>query len=220
MNFDVAYAWEVLPVILSAARITLLATGLGMLLALCIGAIFAAAGRSAWRVVRLGAGGFSVFLRATPLLVQLYFLYYILPLYGVSMSPLLTGLLGLGLQYGAYVGEIYRAGIDSIPPGQTEAAAALGLRRMWVWVHVILPQVVPRVLPALGNNLIGMFKSTPYLAAITVNEMLGAALDEASQSFRYLEPLLITGGLFMAASYLSAGLIFALEAATGLRRTR
>jgi polar amino acid transport system permease protein len=80
-----------------------------------------------------------------------------------------------------------------------------------LWTRVILPQALARVLPPLGNYAIAMFKSTPYLAAITVNEMLGAALDEASQSFRYMEPILIVGLLFLIASCLVALLVRRME---------
>jgi polar amino acid transport system permease protein len=198
-------------VILRGAATTLLATVLGMALALVIGLIFALCHRAPWRPLRFAVGSITLFLRATPLLVQLYFLFYVLPLYGVTLGPLATGLIGLGLHFGGYVSLVYRAGIDAIPPGQTEAALALGLGRVPLWTRVILPQALARVLPPLGNYFIAMFKSTPYLAAITVNEMLGAALDEASQSFRYMEPILIVGVLFLIASCLVALLVHRME---------
>jgi len=211
VTFDPAYAFSVLPVILQGAWTTLVATLLGMAVALVLGLGFALAQASPRRALRAAIGFASLFLRGTPLLVQLYFLFYILPLYGVVLPPLVTGVIGLGLQYGAYVGEVYRSGIESIGVGQIEAARVLGLSRHRVWRHVILPQAFARVVPPLGNYMIGMFKSTPYLSAITVNEMLGAAMDEASQSFRYLEPMLIVGAIFTTASYAASRLLARVE---------
>jgi len=220
MTFDIDYALQVLPIILRAALTTLIATGLGMALALLLGMGFALAVWSRWPALRRCSAVAATFLRGTPLLVQLYFIYYVLPLYGVATSALATGIAALGLQYAAYVAEVYRSGIESISAGQWDAAGALGLSRGRTWITVILPQAVPRVIPPLGNYLIAMFKSTPYLAAITVNEMLGAALDEAGQSFRYLEPMLIVGGIFMVCSYGSAFLVRHLERAYPVERAR
>ena len=213
MTFDLAYALQCLPLILRGALVTFYATAAGMTLALVLALGFVLLGDSRSRIVRAPVRFLSLLLRGTPILVQLYFLYYVLPRYGISLGALATGITVLGLQYGAYVGEVYRAGIEDIGEGQWEAAHALGLSPFQTWIKIIIPQAIRRVLPPLGNYLISMFKSTPYLAAITVQEMLGAALDEASFSFRYLEPMLMAGLIFLILSCAASFGVRAMERA-------
>ncbi|HEX2139022.1 MAG TPA: ectoine/hydroxyectoine ABC transporter permease subunit EhuD, partial [Woeseiaceae bacterium] len=134
-------------------------------------------------------------------------LYYVLPEYGLTLSPLVIGVLALGLHYSCYTAEVYRAGIEAVPRGQWEAARALSLSRRATWLRVVLPQAIRPTLPVLGNYLIAMFKDTPLLAAITVMEMLQTAKLIGAESFRYLEPLTITGIVFLVVSLAASGLI-------------
>src|SRR5690606_13471664 len=106
------------------------------------------------RWLAVPVAGFVEFVRSTPLLIQLYFLYYVLPDYGLSLSPFATGVIALGVHYACYTAEVYRAGIEAVPRGQWEAARALNLSPAATWRHVILPQAVPATLPMLGNYLI------------------------------------------------------------------
>ena len=128
------------------------------------------------------------------------------------MSPFATGALGLGLHYAAYCSEVYRAGIESVPRTQWEAATALSIGRGVTWRRIILPQAIARVVPALGNYLVAMFKDTPLLSAITVVELLQAAKIAGSETFRYVEPLTLVGILYLLLSLVSAAGIRALEA--------
>lgn len=212
------YAFDVLPEILAAFIVTLEATLAGFALAAVLGLGFAAARLSPLRWLARGTSWIVEFVRSTPLLIQLYFLYYVLPDYGFALSPLATGILALGLHYACYTAEVYRAGIEAVPRGQWEAARALNLSRRAAWTRVILPQAIPSTLPMLGNYLIAMFKDTPLLAAITVMEMLQAAKLEGSESFRYLEPLTITGVVFLAVSLAAAYVIRFLETRHAIRR--
>lgn len=198
--FDFAFAAEVLPALLSALRITVLASATGMGLALVIGLIWALLRRSPKRWLSAPATAIVEFLRSTPLLVQLFFLFYVLPDWGVSLSALATGIIGLGLHYSAYTAEVYRAGIEGIPQGQWDAAAALNFSKAHTWRAIILPQAIPPTLPALGNRFVAMFKDSVLLSAITVGEMLQTARLIGSESFRYLEPLTVVGVLFLAIS--------------------
>ncbi len=142
------------------------------------------------------------FVRSTPLLVQVYFLFFVLPTFGVVLPALTVGVLALGLHYATYTSEVYRAGIDAVPRGQWEAATALSLPRSRVWTGVVLPQAVPRVLPALGNYVISMFKETPLLIGIGVLDIVGGQVREVGgQSFRYVEAYTIAGLLFLLLSY-------------------
>lgn len=205
-------ASEVLPLLLSGLWITLSAVLWGMLLALALGLVWALLQRSTRRPVVRPVRALVEFVRSTPLLVQLYCLYYfLLPAIGVRAAPLTVGSVALGLHFSAYTSEVYRAGIESVPNEQWDATTALNLTRWQAYRHVILPQAIPPVIPALGNYLIAMFKETPLLSAITVVEMLQRALNFGAVHFRYLEPLTLVGALFLVVSLLSGAVVRLLE---------
>jgi len=209
--FDWRFAWATLPALRRALGVTLEAVAAGMTLALGLGLVWAVARRSAPRWIARAVGLWVELIRSTPLLIQLYFLYFVMPEAGVRMSALLTGILGLGLHYSTYTAEVYRAGIEAVPEGQWEAARALGLSGRRTWLAVILPQAIPRVIPALGNYLIAIFKDTPLLSAIAVAELLQTAKIIGAERFRYLEPLTLVGLIFLVLSLVSARGISALE---------
>lgn len=205
--WDWRYAWEVLPTLFDGLRVTLLATVYGFALALVVGLLWAVLRRSENVFVRQGARWIVEFVRSTPLLVQLYFVFYVFPETGLVLSPLVAGVLGLGLHYSAYTAEIYRSGIDAVPRGQWEAATALNLSRLQTFWRIVLPQAIPPVIPALGNRLIAIFKDTPLLAVITVSELLQQAKLLGAESFRYLEPLTLVGAIFLVLSLASSRLV-------------
>ena len=215
MNFDWAYAASTLPGLLGGLWITLQATVLAMTLALSLGLVLA--------VLRQGGGHWLgglvaqvvEFVRSTPLLIQLYFLFYVLPDLGLTLSPLATGVLALGVHYAAYCSEVYRAGIQGVDRGQWEAAASLGFSPWQRWRRIVLPQALPPVIPALGNYLVAMFKDTPLLSAITVMEVLQVAKIAGAESFRYLEPLTLVGLMFLVLSLVAARLVRQLETRYG-----
>lgn len=219
MLWNWEYTLQVLPDVLRAFGVTLQATLLGFALAVVLGLVWAVLRRAPWRPLAVVVFWWIEFVRSTPLLIQLYFLYYVLPEYGFTLSPLLTGTLVLGLHYSSYTAEVYRAGIEAVPRGQWEAAHALHLPRSITWWHIVLPQAIPPTLPVLGNYLIAMFKDTPLLAAITVMEMLQTAKLLGAENFRYLEPLTITGAVFLAVSLLASRLVRYLEKRYVIRLT-
>ncbi|VCU71281.1 L-cystine transport system permease protein TcyB [Pigmentiphaga humi] len=209
--FDWAYARQVLPVLMDGLWITVQATVLGMALAVTLGLVLALARRASLRPLAWAAAACIEFVRSTPLLMQLFFLFYVLPVTGVQFSPLATGVLGLGLHYAAYCAEVYRAGLEGVPRGQWEAARALNLGHWRTLRDVILPQAIPPVIPALGNYLVAMFKDTPLLSAITVVELLQASKIAGSATFRYTEPLTLVGLAFLVLSLAAAGVVRTLE---------
>jgi polar amino acid transport system permease protein len=211
MSFDWSYAWRIAPRLVEALGVTLQATLLGMAIALVLGLALALARRSRLRLLAWPAAGFVEFVRSTPLLVQIFFLFYVLPQAGMRLSPLVAGVGALGIHYAAYCSEVYRAGLESVPQGQWEAAAALNLGRWRTLAAVILPQALPPIVPALGNYLVAMFKDTPLLSAITVLELLQTAKLLGAQSFRYVEPLTLVGALFLALSLAAAALVHLAE---------
>jgi len=200
-----------MPELLDALRITIAATVLGMVLAMALGLFWAVLRKSKFPLLYWLATTVVEFFRSTPLLIQVYFLFYVLPDAGLRLTPFQTGVLALGIHYSAYLAEVYRAGIDSVPEGQWEAAKALNLSRVRTFKSIILPQALPPVIPALGNYLIAMFKDTPMLSAITVLELLQTAKIIGAETFRYIEPLTLVGALFLILSLISAKMIRFLE---------
>jgi polar amino acid transport system permease protein len=211
MIWDWHFAGKILPDLLRGLGVTVEATLLGYVVALVLGLVWAILRRSPSRVLGQTVRWVVEFIRSTPLLVQLFFLFFALPSLGLTFSALVTGVIGLGLHYSSYTSEVYRAGIADVPAGQWEAATALNLPRRRVWFGVVLPQAVRKVIPTLANYLIAMFKDSPLLLAITVPEMLHNAYAVGVQSLRFLEPMTIVGVLFVLVSVLSSLLLRRLE---------
>jgi polar amino acid transport system permease protein len=212
VNWDWNYAWEVLPGIVGEGLlITLEVTVLASVVAYALGLVLALLRRSPIAVVRWIVWAFIEFVRSTPLIVQVFFMFFVLPNIGIKLDPLPTGVIAIGLHYATYTAEVYRAGIEAVPKGQWEAATALSLPRGRTWFAVILPQAIPRVLPALGNYSISLLKETPILLTIGVLDIVGAAYQEGSAAFRYVEPITIAGILFLVVSYTSSLLVRRLE---------
>ena len=144
------------------------------------------------------------FFRGTALLVQLFWLLFVLPQFGILLEPLTVAVVGIGLNYGAYGAEVVRGAVLGVPRTQVEAAKALNLSPVRTFFRIILPQALPPIVPALGNYLITLFKETPLLCAVAVTEMLQTAKNIGSETFRYTEPVTIIGLIFLALSLVSA----------------
>src|SRR5262249_32640469 len=129
----------------------------------------------------------------------------------IDVDAFVVGAAVLGIHYGTYMAEVYRAGIEGVPKAQWEATVALSLPRRQTWTHVVLPQAIPKVLPALGNYVVSMFKETPQLIAIAVPEMMNAARQYAGEHYVYLEPYTLVGLLFLVVSLPAALLVRLLE---------
>jgi polar amino acid transport system permease protein len=217
-DWDWDFALEILPALLEGLKVTVQATILGILVAMTLGLVLAMARRSERKIVSWPVGGLVEGIRSTPLLAQLFFLYFVLPEFGIVLSPLVIGVLGLGIHYACYTSESYRAGIESVPSGQWEAAVALNMSQAARWRYVILPQAVPTVIPALGNYLVAMFKEAPLLSTVTVLELLAVARSIQSVTFRGLEPFTMAGLLFLAVSIPASILVRYLERRYGYVR--
>ena len=147
---------------------------------------------------------FTEFIRLTPILVQLFFFYYVLPEVGIKLPAEPTGIIVLGLHYSTFTAEVFRSGILAIPKGQWEVSNTLCLPFYIKWFKIILPQSIKPMIPALGNYLIQLFKEVPLLSTITVYELLNTANLIAGETFRYFEVLSIVAILFFLISYPSA----------------
>ena len=211
MIFDWNHALELLPRFAPALWVTVQATLAGMAIALALGLLLALLRRCQPLWISWPAAAIVEFVRSTPLLVQIYFLFYVLPETGFRLPAFATGALALGVHYAAYCAEVYRAGLEAVPRGQWDAAVALNLGAWRTLRRIIIPQAVARVVPALGNYLVAMFKDTPLLSAITVVELLQTAKIAGAESFRYLEAFSLVGLMFLLLSLFATALIRVLE---------
>lgn len=224
-RFDVEFLLAYVPDFLRALWVTTQATLYGFGVAVVVGLILALLRRSPLRLIRWPVVLFIEFVRSTPLLVQLFFLFYGLPRIGWIPEPLrvwsslATLVVALGIHYGTYCSEAYRAGIDSVPKGQWEAATSLSLNPVTTWTMVILPQAIPNVLPALGNFLIAAYKDAPLGASVNVTGVLFFATTTASRTFGPIELYTLIGLGFLAVSLPSAFLLRRLERRIGYERT-
>lgn len=211
MTWDWGAVADFMPRFWDGLLLTLQILALGSLISFALGLVWALLMRTPTRWVRWPVGVVTEFIRNTPLLVQLFFFFYVLPEWGLTFSALTTGILAIGLHYSTYTMQVYRAGIEAVPAGQWEAAVALNLPVRRTWTAVILPQAIRRVVPALGNYVIAMLKDTPILMTITVLEMLGEARLFAQQDFQFTEPLTVIGVAFILIAYPASLLVRAME---------
>lgn len=207
MEFSWPLVWEILPPLLRATVVTVEATLAGFALSLLLGGVLVTLMRAPARPVAVAARLTMAFFRATPLLAQLYVLFFVLPSYGIALPPFATGTLALGLHYGAYAAEAYRAGLEAVPAGQWEAAVSLNYTRFAAYRHVVLPQALPPVVPSLGNIAIAMFKDTALLSAVTVTELMFVANEIGSERFQYTEPVTAAAVIYLVLSLAAGGLV-------------
>jgi len=210
--------FDAFPFIWDGLLVTIQYTLLGSLVAYVLGLIFAVIRRLRIPVVDQLLWAFIEFIRSTPLLVQIFFLYWVVRpdlLGGLSIDTqrLVVGVTALGVHYACYTSEVFRAGIEAVPAAQWEAATALNLPRTRTWVDVILPQAVPRVLPALGNYTIAMFKEVPLLSSIVILDMVYQVKTEyaADTGGAGPEAWFAAGLTFLALSYPCSILVRKLE---------
>jgi polar amino acid transport system permease protein len=219
MIWDWAYAIEIIPQLAWAAVVTIQATFIGFLIAATLGLVLALA-RIAFPWTAWPISMAVELIRSTPLLIQIFFIYFVFPSFGIVLDALTAGILALGIHYAAYCSEVYRAGFDNIHRGQWEAAIALNLGSWTTFRDVIIPQAIPPIIPALGNYLVALFKETPLLSAIAVLELMQTAKIMGSETFRYTEPITLVGLFFLAMSLISAVLIRSVEKAIRRRFIR
>lgn len=179
--------WQSLPVLLEGIRITVVASVITMIASLVLGLVVALA-RIAGGPLGALAYVYVEFFRNSPQLMIVVWVFYVLPLVtGITLSPLTSGIVALSLNVAAFVAEVYRAGLTSIPAGQTQAALALGMTRSQVYRRVLLPQAVARVIPALGSYWVSLFKDTSLLAVIGVAELMYQGRVVATDTYRPVE---------------------------------
>lgn len=209
MSFDWKwdFTWEILPRLLAATVNTLIAAGAGYAIAVVLGLVLALAQRTPWKPLTLIVREFVEFIRSTPLVLQIFFVFYVGPQFGIRLSPWTSGMIAIGLHYSAYLSEVYRAGIDAVPRGQWEACRAINLSARDTYFRIIIPQALPPSIAGMGNYLVGIFKDTPMLSVIGVAELMHAANAIGAENYRFLEPYTLVGLIFLAISLPTAGLV-------------
>jgi polar amino acid transport system permease protein len=206
------FTWEILPRLLLATGNTLMAAGFGYAIAVVLGLVFALAQRTPSRVLTLIVREAIEFIRSTPLVLQIFFVFYVGPQFGLRLSPWTAGMIAIGLHYAAYLSEVYRGGLESVPKGQWEAATSLNLSTTRTYFRIIIPQALPPSLAGMGNYLVGIFKDTPMLSVIGVAELMHTANAIGSETYRFLEPYTLVGIIFLAISLPTAAGISVFEA--------
>lgn len=206
-----SFAWKILPDLLKGLWVTVQITLGGIVIALVLGLVVAVFRRTRIPVLAQLLDFYVLFIRGTPLLIQVFAAYYIAPDYGILIEAKTTAIIVIGVNYSAYLAEVYRAGINDVAAGQWEAATALSLPMSVTWRRVILPQAVRSTIPALGNYLVQMFKDSAIVAYIGVLELLGTGQEIVSDTFRPNEPYTLVALLFLAVSVPSAALVRLLE---------
>ncbi len=201
------FAWEILPRLIEATGNTLIAAGAGYLIAVVLGLVLALAQRTPLRPLTWIVREFVEFIRSTPLVLQIFFVFYVGPQFGILLDPWTAGMIAIGLHYSAYLSEVYRGGLESVPKGQWEACTSLSMSMRQTYVRVIIPQALPPSVAGMGNYLVGIFKDTPMLSVIGVAELMHTANAIGSEHYRFLEPFTLVGLIFLAISLPSAGLI-------------
>jgi ectoine/hydroxyectoine ABC transporter permease protein EhuD len=221
-TIDWALVRESLPALLEGLKITVELTLIVIVISLILG-IFVALGRlSKNRVLRTVTGFYVDFMRATPLLLQLIYIYFVLPTVGIRLDPFVAAVVGLSLNYAAYLSEVYRSGIQAIPRGQLDAAAALGMSPSLSMRRIVLPQAIRIVIPTLGNYFVALFKDTSLASALTLQELLFSGQIIISRTYDYFTIYSMVLFLYFLVGYPALIFVRYLEKRTrsGYRRRR
>jgi polar amino acid transport system permease protein len=191
VKLDPTFMTSVVPFIVGGAGITILVSAVSITLAIILAAL-GALGRLSRNPVANGAASFYVSLvRGTPLLLQILFIYLALPQAGIVLDAFFCGVIALGFNYGAYMTEIFRAGIQAVPHGQTEAAESLGMTGRTTFIRIVAPQAFRIVTPAIGNDFIAMLKDSSLVSTIGVQELLWKAQVAGRPTFQSMQTLII-----------------------------
>ena len=193
-------ARDFLPILLQGMGMTVLVTLCALVLATLLGMVWAVMRTSGVAALEWPAKAFTNIIRGIPILVQLFYIYFVLPELGVDLSAFQAGVIGLGIAYSAYMGEVFRAGILAVDHGTIEAAESLGMTRARIFLRVVLPQAVRIVLPPYGNNLIMLLKDSSQASVITVAEMSTQARLIAASTFKNQEVWTLVALLYLCLS--------------------
>lgn len=217
---DLSVAQEYIGVLLQGLKLTIGIALASLVLSLIFAIPVALARLSPSPFIRVPIDFFVELMRTTPLLLQLIYIYYVLPQLGIRLDPFSAGVIGLTMHYSAYIGEVYRAGINGVARGQRHAAEALGMTSALMFRRIILPQALRIVMPALGNYAISIFKDTALTSVMSVQELMFSGEIVAARTYQYFTMYTLTAILYAAVGYPSALLVRYLEHVTSLGYAR
>jgi polar amino acid transport system permease protein len=201
-----------LPDLLQGALTTISVSLLAYALALIGGLAFGLARLSPFLAVRAVATVYVQFIRGTPLLLQLFSIYYVLPYAGIVLSPFASGVLGLAINYSAYMAEVFRSGIQAVAAGQREAGQSLGMSRRLLMRRIILPQAFRIVIPPIGNFFVAIFKDSALVSVITMRDLMFTGELLASATFKHFEIFGMVAIIYFCISYPVAKFVEYIEA--------
>jgi polar amino acid transport system permease protein len=203
------FVYQILPKMLLATLNTIMAAGIGYAIAVVVGMLFLVGQRTPYKIINILVREIVEFIRSTPLLIQLFFVYFVGPQFGIVLSAWVSAMITIGLHFGTYLSEVYRGALEGVPRSQWEACRALNFSTIYTYKRIIFPQAFPIAIPGMGNYLVGIFKDTPLLSTIGVAELFHAATAVGGYHYRYLEPYTMVGVIF---------LILSIPAAMGIRK--
>lgn len=208
---DYTLIFDSFPLLLRGAAITLQIAFASCCLGLVFGSVLAVAESAGPLFLRFAAGAYVALFRGTPMLVQILFVYYVLPQFGITIAPFWAASIAIGLNSAAYISQSIRAGIGAVPRGQVEAAATLGMTTWQTWRHVIFPQAFRFALPALGNELVTLVKDSSLASIIGVMELSKEASIIRSRTYDAFSILLAVSLIYLAITITLAFLLKKLE---------
>jgi polar amino acid transport system permease protein len=200
-----------LPPLLEGASVTVAVSVASYMLALCLGLLLGLARTSRFLLVRGAAGAYVQFMRGTPLLLQLFFIYYVLPYGGLILTPFQAGVLGLTLNYAAYMAEVFRSGIAAVPKGQFEAGASLALTNYQLMRYVVIPQALKIVVPPIGNFFVAIFKDSALVSVISMRDLMFTGQILAASTFMHFQIFAMVAAIYLILSYPAAKAVEVLE---------
>lgn len=209
-----------LPSLLAGAWVTITVSLVAYALALIVGLVFGIARMSRFWPIKAVATVYVQFIRGTPLLLQLFFIYYVLPYGGIILTAFASGVSGLTINYSAYMAEVFRSGVQAIPSGQREAGLSLGMSRRLLMRRIILPQAIRIVIPAIGNFFVSIFKDSALVSVITMRDLMFSGQLLASATFKHFEIFALVGVIYFVISYPTAKLVDYIEARLDIHRKR
>jgi polar amino acid transport system permease protein len=197
-NADPAFTVKWGPLILGGAGITVFIC-ITSIIGATVLAVLGALGRLSLNPFINGAASLYVSLvRGTPLIVQIYFIFFALPQMGIVLDPIIAGIFALAFNYGAYMTEVFRAGIQAVPRGQREAAQALGMPERLIMRRIVLPQATRIVVPAIGNDFVSMIKDSSLVSVVSLQELLWRANSVGRSNQQLIQALLIAALVYWA----------------------
>ena len=212
MTLDFSPVWKNWSQLLYGAAVTVEITAASLVLA-CFFGLLIGVGRldKSHRIIYGACTAYLTVIRGTPLLVQLFLLFFGLPQLGIMLPAFVCGVIGLGLYEAAYVSEIVRGALRSVDRGQTEAARSIGLSSRQTMVNVILPQAVVRMIPPMGNEFVALIKNSALVSLLTIHDLMHEGQKVISVTYRSLEVYLAVAGIYLILTGLTTYLLAKLE---------